>query len=92
MRSDMSGVFLALALISLAWGIVSSIRIVSFLMARGHKINFFLFKLMIIKYIHDYQIITSREDENGRAGPWFYSYITAMNLALFFAVIGLILR
>ena len=47
---------------------------------------------MIIKYIHDYQVITSRENESGHAGPWFYVYITAMNLALIFAVIGMLLR
>ncbi len=88
----MSTVFLAAALISVFWGIVSSIKIVSFLMSRGRKINFFLLKLMIIKYVHDYQIITSSENENGHAGPWFYSYVTSMNLALVFAIIGLILK
>jgi hypothetical protein len=89
---DMSGIFLALALASLAWGVVSAIRIAAFLSARGHKISFLFFRLMILKYIHDYQVITSRENENGHAGPWFYAYITAMNLALVFAIVGMILR
>jgi len=88
----MSNVFLVIALISVFWGIVSSIKIVSFLMSRGRKINFFLLKLMIIKYVHDYQIITSSESEDGHAGPWFYSYVTSMNIALVFAIIGLILK
>ena len=88
----MENVFFALALVSVSWGIVSSIKIVSFLMERGHKINFFLLKLMIIKYVHDYQRITSTESEDGRAGFWFYSYVTAMNLTLIFAVIGLIIK
>ena len=86
----MSTFFLAAALVCVFWGIVSSIRIVSFLLARGHKINFFLIRLLIIKYVHDYQVITT--EENGHPGPWFYSYVTAMNLALVFAIIGLILR
>ena len=86
----MSTFFLVLAIISVAWGLVSSIGIVSFLMARGHKINFIFIRLLIIKYVHDYQVITTRED--GHPGPWFYSYITAMNLALIFAVIGMLLR
>ena len=86
----MSTFFLVLAIISVAWGIVSSIGIVSFLMSRGHKINFIFIRLLIIKYVHDYQVITTEED--GHPGPWFYSYITAMNLALIFAVIGMLLR
>jgi hypothetical protein len=86
----MSTFFLAMALISVVWGIVSSIMIASFLSNRGHKISIFFFRLMILKYIHDYQVITTQE--NGHPGPWFYSYITAMNLALIFAIIGMILR
>lgn len=88
----MSTVFLALALISIVWGVVSSIMIISFLRSRGHKINFFLLRLMIIKYVHDYQVITSSESENGQTGPWFYSYVTSMNLALIFAIIAALLK
>ncbi len=88
----MSTLFLAAALVSIAVGIVSAIKIASFLSARGHKISFIFFRMMIIKYVHDYQVITSSENENGHAGPWFYVYITAMNLALIFAIIGMILR
>ena len=86
----LSNVFLALALVSVFWGIVSSIKIVSFLQSRGKKINWFLIRLLIIKYVHDYQVITT--EENGQPGIWFYSYVTAMNLALVFAIIGLLLR
>jgi hypothetical protein len=86
----MSTLFLALAIISVVWGIVSSIKIAGFLSNRGHKISIVFFRLMILKYIHDYQVITTKE--NGRPGPWFYSYITAMNLALIFAIIGMLLR
>ena len=86
----MSNIFLGLALVSVFWGIVSSIKIVSFLQSRGKKINFFLIRLLIIKYVHDYQVITT--EENGQPGPWFYSYVTAMNLALVCAIVGLLLR
>jgi hypothetical protein len=88
----MSTLFLGAALVSVAWGVISAIKIAAFLSARGHKISFVFFRIMIIKYVHDYQVITSRENENGRAGPWFYVYITAMNLALIFAVIGMLLK
>jgi hypothetical protein len=30
--------------------------------------------------------------ENGRAGPWFYSFVVSMNLALLLAVVGIVLR
>ena len=86
----MSVFFLAIALLSGLWGIVSAIRIAVFLSARGHKISFIFFRLLIPKYVHDYQKITTQE--NGRPGPWFYSFITAMNLALLCAIIGLSLR
>ncbi len=86
----MSTVFLAAAIICAGWGIISQIKIVNFLSARGHKINFFLIRLLIIKYVHDYRVITT--EENGRAGPWFYSYVTAMTLTIVFAVAGIILR
>jgi len=88
----MSEIFLTLALISLAGGVVSAIKIASFLSSRGHRISFIFFRLMILKYIHDYQVITSGENENGHAGPWFYAYITAMNLALVFAIVGMLLK
>jgi hypothetical protein len=87
---NVENIFFALALASVFWGIVSSIKIVSFLMDRGRKINFFLIRLLIIKYVHDYQVITT--EENGQPGFWFYSYVTAMNLALVLAIIGLIIR
>ena len=85
-----SDVFFAIALISVAWGIVSGMVIVSFLSARGVKINWFLIKLMIIKYVSQYEEITRKE--SGKAGAWFYSYAISMNLALGTAIIGIILR
>lgn len=88
----MSSFFLAAAIVSIAWGVISAIKIAAFLSARGHKISFVFFRMMIIKYVHDYQVITSSENENGHAGPWFYVYITAMNLALIFAIVGMLLR
>ncbi len=86
----MSNLFLALAILSVAWGIVSAIAIASFLSRRGTKINFLFFRILILKYIHQYHKITTQE--NGKAGPWFYSYIISMNLALAFAIVGLVLR
>lgn len=86
----MSDLILALALMSVGWGVVSSIAIVSFLSSRGVKINFFLLRVMILKYVNDYHRIT--KEETGVPGPWYYSYIISMFLALVFAIAGLVLR
>jgi len=86
----MSNLFLALAIISAACGVISSIIITSFMSRRGIKINFLFIKVLILKYVHQYRKITLQE--TGKPGPWFYSYIISMNLALVFAVIGIVLK
>ncbi|MHC4171364.1 MAG: hypothetical protein ACYTBX_13045 [Planctomycetota bacterium] len=86
----MSNLFVVLAILSVAWGVVSAIMIASFLSRRGTKINFLFFRILILKYIHQYYKITTQE--NGKTGPWFYSYIISMNLALVFAIVGLVFK
>jgi len=85
-----STALLAIALISAVWGVVSSMVIVSRLRDRGIKTSFFLLRLLIIKYVAQYRAIT--REETGRTGPWFYSFIVAMNLALVCVIVGLLLR
>ena len=87
---SMSTVLIAIALISAAWGVVSTLVIADALQKRGVKINWIFLRIMIIKYIGQYRDVTRKE--TGRTGPWFYSYIIAMNVTLATAVIGLILR
>ena len=87
---ETSDIFLALALASIAWGVVSAIMITSYLSARGTRINILFFRIMVLKYIHQYHELTKKE--RGKPGPWFYSYIASMNLALAFAIIGAIFR
>ena len=86
----LSEIILGIALGSVAWGVVSAIVIASYLSNRGRKINFIFFRILILKYIHEYYEIT--QQENGEPGFWFYSYVVSMNLALVMAVIGLILK
>jgi hypothetical protein len=86
----MSNVLFILAILNAAWGIVSAIAITSFLSTRGIKINFLFFRVLVLKYIHQYHKITMQE--NGKSGPWFYSYIISMNLALAFAIVGIVLK
>lgn len=86
----MSNLFLTVAILSVAWGIVSAITIASFLSSRGIKINLLLFRVLVLRYLHQYHGITTQE--NGKPGPWFYSYIISMNLALVFAIVGIVLK
>jgi len=86
----MSMFFLIPAIVSVIFGIVFMIMIVSFLSNRGIKINYIFLRLYIIKYIHQYRKITI--EENGKPGYLFYAFIVSMNFALVLAVIGIILR
>ncbi|MFH1718730.1 MAG: hypothetical protein ABIF19_15350 [Planctomycetota bacterium] len=86
----MSTSFLILAILSALWGVVSSIVIASFLSKHGVKINYVFFKVLMIKYVHQYRKVTMQE--SGRPGPWFYSFVVSMNLALVLAIAGLMLR
>ena len=87
---DISNLFLSIALISVGWGIVSMIAITNFVAERGTKINFFLYRIYVIKYVSQYKRIT--EKENGRPGPWFYSFVVSMNLTWVLAIIGFVLK
>ena len=85
-----SNLFFGMALISVGWGIVSMIAMTNFVSERGTKINFFLYRIYIIKYVNQYKQITQEED--GRPGPWFYSFLISMNFALVLTIVGAILK
>ena len=86
----MSSVLFALAIIFVAWAIVSSFVIASFLSKRGVKINLLFFRILVLKYVHQYHKITVQEQ--GKPGPWFYSYIISINLALICVIVGVLLK
>ena len=87
---EIGNFFLGIALVSVLWGVLSSIIITAFVAERGTKINYFLYRLYIVKYVSQYMQITKAE--NGKPGPWFYSFVIAMNVTLLCAIIGLILK
>ena len=87
---NIGDLFLGMALVSVGWGIVSMIVITNFVADRGTKINYFLYRLYIIKYINQYKQIT--EAENAEPGPWFYSFLISFNFALVFTFLGAILK
>ena len=86
----MSTAFLVVAVLSALWGVVDAMLIAVGLDKRGVPVNMVLFRLFFFGYLGQYKTATVRE--TGRVGPLYYSYITAMSLALVCAVIGLILR
>ena len=86
----MANVFLVLALVFVGLFVIFSIMIVNEVSKRGIKINFFLLRLYIIKYIHQYKNITKQE--TGKIGPLYYPCIISVNLALVCAIAGLILK
>jgi hypothetical protein len=86
----MANALLASAIVFVILFVVFSMMIVHELSRRGVKINFFLLKLYIIKYIHQYRRIT--KEETGRIGPLYYPCIGSVNLSLICAVLGLALK
>lgn len=86
----MSNFLFILAILCVAYGVFASIMITSFVSGRGVKINYLFIRLFILSYVNQYRKITI--DENGKPGPWFYRFIVSMNLALLFAVAGMILK
>ena len=87
---NVGDLLLGMALVSVVWGVVSMVVMTGFVSDRGTKINFFLYRLYVIKYVNQYKQIT--EAEEGKPGPWFYSFITAMNLTWVLAIIGFVLK
>ena len=86
----MANTFLVMALVFVALFIIFSMMIVHQLLKRGVKINFFLLKLYVIKYISEYKRITT--EETGKPGPLFYPCIVSVSLTLVFAIAGLVLK
>jgi hypothetical protein len=80
--------FMALGLASAVVNVVLSMIIVGELQKRDVRINFFLIRLLIPKYMHQYKTITLQEQ--GRAGGLFHAWIFSINAALVFAVAGMI--
>lgn len=82
--------FLYLALIFVLFNVVISMLIVYKLRKRNFKINFFLLRLYIPKYVHQYKEITLQE--SGRAGILFYWWILSINLALVLFIVALVIK
>lgn len=85
----MASIVLICAIACVCLYVIFSMMIVHQLSKRGVKINFFLLKLLIIKYIHQYKQVT--QEESGKVGPLYYPCIVSINMALVLALVYFIL-
>ncbi|MBP1766374.1 MAG: hypothetical protein H6P98_489 [Candidatus Aminicenantes bacterium] len=86
----MANTLLILALVCAGVYVIFSMMIVRDLSKRRVKINYFLLRLFLIKYISQYKQIMLKE--TGKVGPLYYPCIVSVGLALVLAIAGLILR
>ena len=73
--------FFAVAFVVLAMVITHEVS------KRGIKINILWLRLYLIKYIHQYRLLTKRE--TGRVGPLYYPCLISVNLALVLFLVSL---
>lgn len=85
---DPREILVILALVSVVWGGVSVGRIGKELQRRGIAVNWFLGKILMIRWVSQYKEITTAEQ--GRPGNLFWHFVIAMNLALFLAILALV--
>ena len=82
--------FWYLAIFSVLLNVVISIIVIRELQKRDVKINFFLLRLLIPKYVHQYKKMTL--DETGSVVRLFYWWVGTINLTWILFVIGLVFR
>ena len=81
--------YLILTIISTICGVVFTLKITSFLSRHGIKINYWLLKLYMLKYLIQYRKLTIEENEN--TGNLFYAFIISWSLALVFYIVFVVL-
>jgi len=82
--------FWYLAIFSALINVMITIFIIRELQKRGVKINFFLLRLLIPKYVHQYKKMTL--EETGSVGKLFFWWIVSINLTWILFIIGLVLK
>ena len=81
-------IVMIIVMVCLAWAITSMVLIISKVEKGGTRINFFLLKLFIFKYISQYNELTLKE--KGKVGALFYHFIVPIWLAFAGVVIWII--
>ena len=87
---DVFILFMSLAIAAAAIYVVFSMLIVRELQKRNVKISFVFLRLFLLKYVNQYKEMTQQETD--KVGPLFYGWLVSINAALFFVILGLVLR
>ncbi len=83
-------VLVALACACAVWGSITAGRMGRELQKRGIAVNWFLMRIQMIRWVGQYRRLTT--EEQGRPGNLYWQFVTAMNLALVFALIAILAR
>jgi hypothetical protein len=81
---------MVLALLSVLLNIVFSALVAHELQKRGVRINYFLIRLLLPKYVYQYREMT--REERGAAGGLFCAWVISINGALVFGVAAVVVR
>jgi hypothetical protein len=81
-------IYFYIAFACIAVYVYSSIRIIGELRKRDIPVNFFLLRILIIKYANDYRKITI--EEQGYTGRLYHLWLISVNGALVFVVLGIL--
>jgi hypothetical protein len=73
-------ILIGLLLTCAAWAVVAAVLIARDLELRGIPVSYPWLRLFVLKYVHQYVVIT--RNETGRVGSLFYHYVVPLNLAL----------
>ena len=87
---NLSQLFLYLAIFCVLFNVVITMIIISELQKRKVKINFFLLRLFIPKYVHQYKKI--KLEETGKVGGLYCWWLGSINLTWILAVVGFIFK
>jgi hypothetical protein len=82
--------FAIIAGISFIGFIVYTIRIISFLQSRKIKINWFLFRILIYKYVNQYKTIMLKEI--GEVGPLYRSWSLSLFAMIAFSAAAILAK
>jgi len=81
--------YIILAIISTICGVIFTLKITFFLSKHGVKVNYWLLRFYMLKYLRQYRKLTI--EENGKPGNLFYAYIASWSFALVFYIILILL-
>jgi hypothetical protein len=86
---DQNYIFLLLVCIGSLSGMYFTLKITSYLSKRDIKINYWLLRIYMIKYVRQYRKLTI--EETGKPGSLFYAFVASWSFLLTVGVIWILL-